>query len=145
MLTLKQENFCLVYIESDNASEAYRQSYDAGRMKPETVNRETKILMDNHKITARIKELRAPVIEATKLTLEKHLATLAQLRDDAAKNGVFGAAVSAEIARGKAAELYVEKHEVKTGVNPYDVLKIIEERRATAQIIDVTPETASAR
>jgi len=113
MLTLKQENFCLVYIESGNASEAYRQSYDAGRMKPETVNREAKILVDKHKITARIKELRAPVIEATKLTLEKHLATLAQLRDDAAKNGVFGAAVSAEIARGRRQDFMLRNMKLK--------------------------------
>lgn len=56
-LTPKQEAFCLAYIEIGNASEAYRRVYDAGNMKPETVNRKAKELMDNGKITARITEL----------------------------------------------------------------------------------------
>lgn len=37
-LTPKQETFCLAYIETGNASEAYRQAYDAENMKPDTVN-----------------------------------------------------------------------------------------------------------
>ena len=37
-LTPKQESFCLAYIETGNASEAYRQAYDVGpKTKPETV------------------------------------------------------------------------------------------------------------
>ena len=112
-LTQKQEFFCLAYIETGNASKAYRRVYSADKMKPETINRNAKALMDNNKIATRLSELRAPVVEATQLTLEKHLKTLAELRDKAAKNCMFSAAVTAEVARGKAAGLYTDKHEIK--------------------------------
>jgi phage terminase small subunit len=39
MLTQRQETFCLAYIETRNASEAYRRAYNAGKMKPATVNK----------------------------------------------------------------------------------------------------------
>lgn len=63
MLTPKQEKFCLVYLETGNASEAYRQSYSAGKMKPETINRNAFALLENNKIAARVKELREAVAE----------------------------------------------------------------------------------
>ena len=37
-LTPKQENFCLAYLETSNASEAYRRAYDSENMKPESIN-----------------------------------------------------------------------------------------------------------
>ena len=49
-LTPKQESFCLSYIETGNASEAYRLNYDTENMKPATVNRNAKALLDNNKI-----------------------------------------------------------------------------------------------
>ena len=62
-LTPKQESFCLAYLETGNASEAYRTSYDASKMKPDTVHRSSKELLDNPKITARLQELRAPIVK----------------------------------------------------------------------------------
>lgn len=56
-LSAKQEGFCLSYVETGNASEAYRRNYNCGNMKPETINRAAKQLMDNPKITTRVKEL----------------------------------------------------------------------------------------
>ena len=56
-LTPKQESFCLAYIETGNASEAYRQAYDAKNMKPETINRKAKVELDKGKIRARVEEL----------------------------------------------------------------------------------------
>jgi hypothetical protein len=72
--------------------------------------------LDNHKITARLDELRSPVIEASKLTLEKHLAALEELRDEARGLRQMAAAISAEVSRGKAAGLYVVRQEI-TGKN----------------------------
>ena len=56
-LTLKQEKFCLVYVETGNASEAYRQSYNAGKMKEATINRKAVEMFENGKITARLKDV----------------------------------------------------------------------------------------
>ena len=111
-LTQKQENFCLAYIETGNASEAYRRAYNAQRMKPETINRAAKELIDNSKITARIEELRGPVVEAAGITLARHLEELARLRDEARAAGQLSAAINAEISRGKASGLYIDKKEV---------------------------------
>ena len=44
-------------------------------------------------------------------TFEAHLAELARLRDPAEKSGNFGAAVQAEVSRGKASRFYVEQTE----------------------------------
>lgn len=111
MLTGKQEAFCIAYIETGNASEAYRQAYNAGKMKPETINRTAKELVDNPKIAARLQELRAPAVEKAQITLEQHLADLRRLRDLAEASEKYGPAVTAEMARGKAAGLYVDKVE----------------------------------
>lgn len=112
MLTPKQEAFCLAYIETGNASEAYRRSYDSAGMADSSVNRKAKELLDNGKITARLAELRAPVVKKAQITLEKHLEDLKRLRDMAEASEKYGPAIQAEIARGKASGLYVEKTEL---------------------------------
>lgn len=111
MLTQKQENFCLAYIETGNASEAYRRAYTATGMSAATVNRKAKELMDNGKISARIENLRKPAAKAAQFTLEQHLSDLKRLRDKAEQDGKYGPAIQAEIARGKAAGHYTEKIE----------------------------------
>jgi phage terminase small subunit len=105
-LTQKQERFCTEYVTGGNASAAYRRAYDASGMKSTTVNRKAKEVLDNGKITARLHELRAPVVAGAQLTLERHLIDLLRLRDSAAAGGYFGAAVTAEVARGRASGLY---------------------------------------
>ena len=113
MLTPKQEGFCLTYIETGNASEAYRRHYKVDAMKPESINRLAKQMIDNVKIASRIAELRQPAVENAQITLETHLNDLKRLRDAAEADLKFGPAVQAEVARGKAAGLYVEKQEIK--------------------------------
>lgn len=113
MLTQKQETFCLAVIEGLNNSDAYRRAYNADRMKPETVNRKAKALIDDGKITARIAELREPAAKNAQLTLEQHLHDLRRLRDMAEDEGKYGPAIQAEIARGRASGLYVEKLDLK--------------------------------
>jgi len=65
-LTQRQELFCQSYIETGNASEAYRASYSTARMKPETIHRAACRLMRVSNVCTRIDELRAA---ATKLTI----------------------------------------------------------------------------
>lgn len=110
-LTQKQETFCLEYIKSGNASDAYRQSYQCAAMKPASINRQSITLLRNIKIAARLAELRAPAIKKAQITLGSHLTRLSLLRKKAEKLGQMSAAIAAEVARGKAAGLYVEKVE----------------------------------
>ncbi|MFC4705193.1 MULTISPECIES: hypothetical protein [Paraburkholderia] len=57
--------------------------------------------------------MRQPAVENAQITLESHLAELAALRNAARAARDYGAAIRAEIARGKAAGLYVERLEVE--------------------------------
>lgn len=78
-LTIKQENFCNYYIETGNASEAYRRAYSAEKMKDETVNRVAFDLLNNPKIAARIKELQAELKAASDITKERVLEELSAI------------------------------------------------------------------
>ena len=111
-LTKKQEDFALVYVETGNASDAYRRAYAVKSMTEKSINETASRLLKNVKVAARIAELRAPVVEKAGLTLEKHLDDLLRLRNMAVKDAKWTAAIQAEIARGKAAGLYVERTEL---------------------------------
>ena len=65
--------------------------------------------MNHGKVTARISELRKPVVEEARLTLKQHLNDLLKLREKAVKGGAWSAAISAEMGRGKAAGLHIDK------------------------------------
>jgi len=72
-LTIKQEKFCHAYMETGNASEAYRQSYNCGNMKPETINRRAKDLTDHSKIKARMQFLQDELKHTSDITKERIL------------------------------------------------------------------------
>lgn len=121
-LTQKQVNFCNAYLEQGNASDAYRQAYNAENMKAETVNRRAHELMSNGKIKARIEEMRENAAQGAQVTLESHLNRLAELSLAAQENGQYSAAINAEIARGKAAGLYTEKSRIEhTNITPQEI------------------------
>lgn len=56
-LTVKQEKFCQAYVETGNASEAYRSAYSADKMKHETINKRASELLNNGEVTGRVSEL----------------------------------------------------------------------------------------
>lgn len=58
-LTIKQENFCHAYIESGNASEAYRRAYSCKKMKDSVVNIKACELLKNGKVAVRVRELQS--------------------------------------------------------------------------------------
>lgn len=122
-LTAKQEAFCLAVLSAPNTSDAYRSVYDVSKTTAESVNRLAKALMDNVKIASRIAELRAPAIEKAQITLELHLNDLKALRDKADAAEKYGPAITAEIARGKASGLYVEKIEHSGTVGVADAIR----------------------
>lgn len=110
-LTIKQDNFCLAYIETGNASEAYRKAGYSKGMSDKTVNEAANRLLKNSKVIARLEALRKPAIEAAQVTLQQHLDDLKRLRDLSERDGKYGPAVTAEMARGKASGFYVERVE----------------------------------
>lgn len=111
-MTPKQEAFALTYVETGNASAAYRSAYNIKPMiKPETVWVKACELLKNGKVAARVAELQAPAAQKAGITLQSHLGELEALRELAKQRGQFAAAITAEIARGKASGVHVEKSE----------------------------------
>ncbi len=115
-LTARQEKFCAAYVKHGNASQAYRESGYSPHASDKSVNELASRLLTNVKIQSRLDELRKEAAGATALDLQTHLATLANLRELATKDGRYSAAVQAEIARGKVVGLYVERIAMSGGL-----------------------------
>jgi hypothetical protein len=116
-LTPKQEAFAQAVASGMSQSDAYRAAYKVREStKPETVNQQASRIMADRKVAARVDELRKPVVEAAQITLASHLARLRALSEAAEGSAQYSAAITAEIARGKASGLYIEKTEL-TGAN----------------------------
>ena len=113
-LTGKQARFAEEVASGKTQSEAYRIAYNADGMKDESIWRKASELMNHGKVTAMIEKIRSPIVEKARLTLEQHLTNLLNLRDGAINDGKWGAAVAAEIARGKAAGIYENKGDSDT-------------------------------
>ena len=60
-------------------------------------------------VTQYIGELRAELQKKYEITYESHLKELGQLRDESRKNKAWTAATNAEVARGKAGGLYIDR------------------------------------
>ena len=126
-MTPKQEKFCLVYIETGNASEAYRQSYNTAKMKPETVNRTAKQLLDNRKIAARLDELREEHAKRHEITVDTLVAELEEARKLAFETDKAAAAVSATMGKAKLLGLVVDKQETAITQAPTIVVELSNE------------------
>jgi len=94
MLTPKQNKFIEVYIETGNASEAYRQAYNVKSMNENTINRNAHSLLYNNKIATRLDEIKAKNAERTQVTLEyltNRLIKAADMAQEQGKAGELGA------------------------------------------------------
>lgn len=78
-LTMKQENFCLKYVETGNASAAYRHAYDASGMLPATVNKRASELLANGEITGRVDELKQAMLDRHHITRERVMREYARI------------------------------------------------------------------
>lgn len=126
-LTARQEAFCIAYIETNNASEAYRRSYSVDRMQASTVWRRASDVLNSRGVSARIAELQAKTADTAVITLASHLKELARLRDISVEKNRMTAAIEAERLRGLACGFYTTRLSISTdklieGVDlvPYD-------------------------
>jgi len=85
-LTPKQEAFCLAYLETGNASEAYRRAYDAANMKPEVISVKACELLKNGKVSVRIEELQSEVSERAIVSKEWVITKLVENIERAMQN-----------------------------------------------------------
>ena len=135
-LTIKQEKFCNLYIELGNASEAYRQSYNCEKMKPESVNIKAFELLNNGKITLRIEELRSELAERHDITKDTLITELEEARQIAKETAKAASMVSATM--GKARILGLDKQVIEhTGTNGTPL------QLPTFNIVGVVPKNES--
>lgn len=113
-LTEKQEKFCHEFIKTGNASEAYRNSYNAGKMKPESIHVNASKLLSDAKVSQRVESLRAAVSKKRMLGLEDLLDELEQARTLALAQETpqTSAAVAASMGKAKMLGLLSDKVQV---------------------------------
>ena len=126
-LTPKQEKFCQVYIETGNASEAYRQAYNTEKMKPESVNSKGYQLLQQVQITARLDELRALHQKRHEITVDDLVKELEEARKLAFETDKAAAAVSATMGKAKLLGLVVDKQETAITQAPTIVVELSNE------------------
>lgn len=127
-LSPQRERFAQAVASGLNQSDAYRAAYKVrAGTKPNSINVAASQLMANPNIALRVAELRAPAAKAATITLESHLADLQRLRNMAVKEKQFSAAITAEVARGKAAGVHIERADITNsdGSLRPQVIKII--------------------
>jgi hypothetical protein len=81
-----------------------------------------------------IGELRAENQKKYDVTFESHIMELGKIKNEALKNKAWSAAVNAEVARGKAAGLYIEQKIIRTG--KLDDLSEEELDKRLAEVLD---------
>ena len=118
MLTPKQEAFAIAVASGMTQADAYRSAYNVKpETKPESVQQKAYQIMQKVEVRSRVDELKKPIIEAAGITLESHLARLEHLGKKAEDAESYTAAISAEVARGKVAQLYTDNINVTGNFN----------------------------
>lgn len=102
-VTEQQEKFCRAFVETGNASESYRRSYNAGKMADATIARRASELMDKGAITARIAKLKEKHAKRHNVTVDSLVAELEQIKQVAlsAETPQTSAAVAAVMGKAK--------------------------------------------
>ena len=126
-LTPKQEAFCYGYVETGNASEAYRQAYNAEKMRPDTVNNKAYGLLQKGGIRARLDELRAEHKKRHEITVDTLVVELEEARKLAFETDKAAAAVSATMGKAKLLGLVVDKQETAITQAPTIVVELSNE------------------
>lgn len=125
-MTPKQELFAQVYLETSNASEAYKRAYNT-QANANTVNRKASQLLKHPEVSTHIIELQNEQRKKHHLTLDDILQELEQSRLLALENIQCSAAISATM--GKAKLLGLDK---KAGVNENPMTAFITSLQGTS-------------
>ena len=83
-----------------------------------------------------IGEIREEYQKKYAVTFERHITELGKIRAEALRKGAWSAAVNAEVARGKAAGLYIEQKIIRTG--KIDDLTRDELERRMKKVLDLS-------
>jgi len=111
-LTPKQEAFAQAYLETGNASEAYRRSYDAESMKETAIHVNASKLLKNTKVALRLDELQKRAQKRHDITIDTLTEMLKEDRALARDLEQTSAAVSAVMGLAKIHGLILDKAQI---------------------------------
>ena len=135
-LTEMQQKFAHELVSNEGRKYGYQCAIDAGYAKDRA--RQTAWELQNPKmhplVVKYIGELREEYQKKYAVTFERHISELGKIRQDALNKGAWSAAVNAEVARGKAAGLYIGQKIIRTG--KLDDLSEEELEKRMKEIID---------
>ena len=135
-LTEMQMKFAHEIVTNEGRKNATECATDAGYTKDTAVVKASQL--QNPKlyplVVKYIGELREEYQKKYAVTFERHISELGKIRQDALAKGAWSAAVNAEVARGKAAGLYIEQKIIRTG--KIDDLSEAELENRMKEIID---------
>lgn len=102
-VTEQQEKFCRVFVETGNASEAYRQSYKSDRKNANTIAVDASRLLDKPNVNRRIAMLRETHAKRHNVTVDSLVAELEEIKKIAlsAETPQSSAAVAAVMGKAK--------------------------------------------
>ena len=116
-LTEMQMNFAHEVVTNEGRKNGYECAKAAGYAEDSARVRASEL--QNPKlyplVVKYIGELREEYQKKYAVTFERHISELGKIRQDALAKGAWSAAVNAEVARGKAAGLYIEQKIIRTG------------------------------
>lgn len=121
-MTPKQEAFALAYVETGNASEAYRRAYNAENMKPEAIWVEASRTLADPNVSLRVMELQKENAERLFVTVDSLTKELDEDRALARQEGQASAAISAVMGKAKLHGLITDKKELSGNIGIGELL-----------------------
>jgi phage terminase small subunit len=116
-LTEMQRKFAHELVTNEGRKYGYECAIEAGYEKNRS--RQTAYELQNPRlfplVVRYIGEIREEYQKKYDVTYGRHITELGKIRQEALKKGAWSAAVNAEVARGKAAGLYIEQKIIRTG------------------------------
>jgi len=152
-LTRKQELFVKEIVSKDGQITLREAAENAGYAKSSSHARAYEMTNPHicPHVCAEIKRYQNELDEKYGVTYQRHLKSLAVIRDRALENNAFSAAVMAEKARGLAqGDIYINKSEIRHGsidsMTKEEVQKALQELKEQYEptnIIDITPDVTN--
>lgn len=135
-LTPQQQDFVRELLSGKTASDAYRAAYNAENMSNKAIWVEASRLRNDPNVALWLGAARKAHLGSAVVTLDGHQRELERIREIALESGNIGAAVQAEVARGKVAGHHVDK--VQDVTDRTDVVATLKE------IQGISPELAAS-
>ena len=117
LLTERQKKFCELLVYNEGRKTPTECAMEAGYAEGSCHVRASELRNPNKfpLVVKYIGEIRSEIQKKYEVTFEKHITELGRIRQEALAKGAFSAATNAEVARGKAAGLYIEQKISLTG------------------------------